>query len=70
MKNAYVHVEKVYNNRHKSDHILGPTIESALLVVDDELLSELMNGNIQKMKFVIIHQHPWITKSSDHILKN
>jgi hypothetical protein len=25
MKNTYVHVAKVYNNRHKSDHILGPT---------------------------------------------
>ena len=25
MKIAYVHVEKVYNNHHESDHISGPT---------------------------------------------
>jgi hypothetical protein len=27
MKNTYVHVTKVYNNRHKSDHISGPTTD-------------------------------------------
>jgi hypothetical protein len=26
MKNTYVHVAKVYNNRHESDHISGPTV--------------------------------------------
>jgi hypothetical protein len=27
MKNTYVHAAKVYNNRHKSDHISGPTTQ-------------------------------------------
>jgi hypothetical protein len=30
MKNTYVHVAKVYNNRHESDHISGPTEFSKL----------------------------------------
>jgi len=26
MKNTYIHMAKVYNNRHENDHISGPTI--------------------------------------------
>jgi hypothetical protein len=28
MKNTYVHATKVYNNRHKSDHISSPTVST------------------------------------------
>jgi hypothetical protein len=28
MKNTYVHMAKVYNNRHKSYHISGPTVST------------------------------------------
>jgi hypothetical protein len=30
MKNTYVHVAKVYNNHHESDHISGPTLPQHL----------------------------------------
>ena len=31
MKNTYIHMEKVYNNRHENDHISGPTLPPHLI---------------------------------------
>jgi hypothetical protein len=55
MKNTYVHVAKVHNNHHKSDHISGPTRfsegeilhkgESRVTLGGNEMESEVMEDD-------------------------